>query len=406
MRVKPEILAPAGDMEALRAAAVFGADAVYIGGTSFSMRTAPLNFTDAQIAEAAKLLHSSGKKLYVACNVLPRCGEIRQVERFLTAAAQAGADAFIISDLGVFEMAKKAAPDVEIHISTQTGVVNYAAANALFSLGASRVVLARELSLEEIKQISMHTPEALEIEAFVHGSMCVSFSGRCLLSNYLVNRDGNHGECAQPCRWNYALCEESQPGRYFPIYEEDGQTHILNSRDLCMIEHIPELVEAGITSFKIEGRAKSAYYTAAVTNAYRLALDAYFADGDNYIFDEKLLREVDLVSHRDYCTGFYFGPIRNGQDYSGKYERGSDVVAAVMEGGDNLSLIRQRNRFTAGEDIEALEPGKTGSPVAITEIYDSDMRPKDQASEPDMMYFIRTSRPLMTGTMLRRRREQ
>ena len=392
-------------MEALRAAINFGADAVYIGGTEFSMRAAPRNFTNAQIAEAARLTHSNGKKLYVTCNVLPRCGELRQVERFLASASEAGADAFIISDMGVFEMAKKVAPNVEIHISTQTGVVNYAAANTFFSLGARRIVLARELSLEEMSEINSHTPEALQTEVFVHGSMCVSFSGRCLLSNYLAARDGNHGECAQPCRWNYALCEQTNQGGYLPIYEDDKGTHILNSRDLCMIEHIPELVKAGVSSFKIEGRAKSAYYTAAVTNAYRLALDAYFAEGCNYVFDKKLLREVDLVSHRDYCTGFYFGPIRNGQDYSGHYERGSDVIAVVVEGGNEYSLCRQRNRFAPGDIIEALEPGKTGAPVEVTAVFDGDMRKIPQASVPDMKCFIRTSRPLASGSMLRRGRE-
>jgi putative protease len=276
---RPELLSPAGDMESLTAAAEFGADAVYIGGSSFSMRSAPANFTMPQIRAAASYLHGCGKKLYVACNVLPRNDELGDIEAFLYNAAQAGADAFIISDMGVLELAKKTAPQVDIHISTQTGVVNYAAANALFSYGAKRIVLAREVSLREIAQIRAHIPASLELEAFIHGSMCVSFSGRCLLSNYLAARDGNHGECAQPCRWNYALCEETRPGEYMPISEDGTGTHILSSKDLRMIEHIPEMLAAGISSLKIEGRAKSACYTAAVTNAYRMAVDSYLETG-------------------------------------------------------------------------------------------------------------------------------
>jgi putative protease len=402
---KPELLSPAGDFESLNAALAFGADAVYIGGRAFSMRATPQNFTIEQIAEAAKLLHTHHKKLYIACNTLPRNDEIEQFPAYFSALEQAHADAFIISDLGVLEIAKRFAPSVDIHISTQAGVVNYAAANALFSAGAKRIVLARELSLEEISKIRAHTPEGLEIETFVHGAMCVSFSGRCLISSYLSARDSNRGECAQPCRWNYALCEEKRPGQYFPVYEDGQGTHILNARDLCMIEHIPELIKAGITSLKIEGRAKSAYYVAAVTNAYRLAIDAFLSQGDAYKFDPRLLDEVEKVSHRDYCTGFYFGPIQKGQDYQGYYDRGFDIAAVVEGQIGPLVMCRQRNSFKAGDSLEVLEPGCIGEPVKVEELFDENMQHVAQASHADMKLFLKTDKVLKIGAMIRKGRK-
>lgn len=402
--IKPELLAPAGDMESFHAALNFGADAIYIGGRIFSMRAAPQNFTVDQIAEAANLAHSKGKKLYIACNILPHNDELDLLPDYLKAVAEAQVDALIISDLGVLEIAKKAAPSVDIHISTQTGVVNYAAANTLFSMGARRVVLARELSLTEIAKIRAHTPGGLELEAFVHGAMCVSFSGRCLISNYLTSRDSNHGECAQPCRWNYALCEEKRPGQYYPIYEDERGTHILNARDLCMIEHIPELIRSGITSLKIEGRAKSAYYTAAVTNAYRLAIDSYCEQGDAYRFDPRLLDEVEMVSHRDYCTGFYFGPVQKGQDYTGRYDRGCDIVAVVEAHSGSYAVCRQRNQFRTDDSLQALEPGQIGVPIKIETMYDENMQPLTLAEYPDMKLLIKTERPIKVGTIIRRKR--
>lgn len=275
---KLELLSPAGDFERLKLAVKFGADAVYVGGSKFGMRSNPSNFDENQLKEAVDFVHSHGKKLYLTCNTLPRNNEIPELPEFLKYAQDVGVDAFIIADMGVLQLAKKYAPDVEIHVSTQAGIVNYAAANAYYEMGASRVVTARELSLEEIKTIRENCPEELEIEAFVHGAMCMSFSGRCILSDYLTGRDANRGDCAQPCRWKYSLVEEKRPGEYFSINEEKDGTYIFNSRDLCMINHIPELVAAGINSFKIEGRAKSEYYTAAVTHAYRAAIDEYLKD--------------------------------------------------------------------------------------------------------------------------------
>ena len=397
---KPELLAPAGDRESLETALRFGADAVYIGGRDYSMRAGPANFTMEQIAAAARLAHDAGARLYVACNTLPRNDEIEPMAGFIRDAARAGVDAFIVSDMGVFHLARRIAPEVELHISTQTGVVNYAAANALAEMGASRIVLARELSLAEIARIRRGTPGSLELETFVHGAMCVSFSGRCLLSNYLTGRDANRGECAQPCRWRYALCEERQ-GRYFPIGEDAGGTYILNARDLCMIGHIPELIEAGVSSLKIEGRAKSAYYVAVVTNAYRLAIDACCARPPRP-FDPRLMEEVAKASHREFCTGFYFGPLQNGQAYAGGYVRGYDIVGVVGERHGGLSVCSLRNRIRAGEELEELAPGSLGRPVRILSLYDENGEELTQALRPCMDVLVCADTPLSSGAVLRR----
>ena len=276
---KIELLSPAGDMLRLRLAVKFGADAVYLGGEMFGMRSNPSNFNADELKEAVELVHSNGRKLYLTCNTLPRNKELSFLPDYLKYAQEIGVDALIIADMGVLSLAKKYAPDVDYHISTQAGIVNYEAANTLYEMGASRIVTARELSLDEIKEIRDKTNPDLEIEVFVHGAMCMSFSGRCILSDYMVGRDANRGDCAQPCRWKYHLVEEKRPGQYFPINQEEDGTYIFNSKDLCMINHIPELDRAGIDSFKIEGRAKSEYYTAIVTNAYRNAIDEYIESG-------------------------------------------------------------------------------------------------------------------------------
>ena len=280
---RPELLAPAGDMDCLRAALHYGADAVFLAGKLFGMRSAPKNFDTDELREACELAHGMGKRIYLTCNVLPREHELSALPAFLKTAQDCGVDAFIIADLGVLEMAKQYAPNVARHVSTQAGVTNSAAANALYHLGASRVVLAREIPLSEVAQIRAQIPEDMEIECFVHGAMCVSFSGRCLISSYLTGRDANHGDCAQPCRWKYHLFEEKREGQFFPVEEDSDGTYLYNSRDMCMIEHIPEMVAAGVSSFKIEGRAKSAYYTAVTVNAYRHAIDDYLSEGENFI---------------------------------------------------------------------------------------------------------------------------
>ena len=358
--MKPELLSPAGDMERLVMALHYGADAVYLAGTQFGMRASAGNFDEAQLREAVRLAHSLGRRVYVTCNTLPREEELAALPAYLELLQDAGADALIIADLGVLELAKRHAPRVSKHVSTQLGVINSATANALYALGADTVVLARETPLEDIRRIRKNTPPELRLEAFVHGAMCVSFSGRCLLSNYLTGRDANRGRCAQPCRWKYHLVEEKRPGEYFEI-SEDGGTHIMNSRDMCMIEHIPELIEAGVDSFKIEGRMKSSYYAAVVTNAYRHAIDAAVS-GEG--LDRLWVDEVNKVSHRPYTTGFYFG--EPGQYYhDASYFTEADVAAVVEDcDAEGNAVLFQRNKFYKGDELELLK--SDGAPIAFT----------------------------------------
>lgn len=367
-----ELLSPSGDMERLKLALKFGADAIYVGGEQFGMRTNPSNFKADELKTAVELVHSAGKKLYLTCNTLPRNNEIDALPEYLRYVADLGVDALIIADMGVLSLAKKYAPDVDIHMSTQVGIVNYQAANALYELGAKRIVTARELSLDEIKTIRDKTNSNLEIEVFVHGAMCMSFSGRCILSDYMVGRDANRGDCAQPCRWKYHLVEETRPGQYFPINQDENGTYIFNSRDLCMIEHISELDRAGIDSFKIEGRAKSEYYTAIVTYAYRNAIDEYIAAGrpENFKPSQWILDEMEKMSHREYTTGFNFGPIKNGQVLdSGGYIRHWDVCALFKSYKNGRLTVSQRNRFYQGDELEVVEPNKKPYKIVVKELY-------------------------------------
>ena len=366
IKPKIELLAPAGDFERLEMALHYGADAVYLAGTQFGMRASAGNFTFPELSKATKLAHANGTAVHMTCNTLPREDELAQLPEFLEQAQDAGVDAFIIADLGVMAAAKKYAPKVSRHVSTQLGVINSATANVLFDMGADRVVLARETPMEDIRKIRANTPKELEIEAFVHGAMCVSFSGRCLLSNYLTGRDANRGACAQPCRWKYHIVEEKRPGEYFEISEDKG-THIMNSRDMCMIEHIPELIDAGVTSFKIEGRMKSAYYAAAVTNAYRHAID-YALKGE--ALPQVWIDELNKVSHRPYCTGFYYGD--PGQHFAEASYFSDAYVCAVVENcaDDGFAELTQRNRFCVGDMVELLT--NEGEPIsfAVTELWD------------------------------------
>lgn len=366
IKPKIELLAPAGDFERLEMALHYGADAVYLAGTQFGMRASAGNFTFPELSKATKLAHANGTAVHMTCNTLPREDELAQLPEFLEQAQDAGVDAFIIADLGVMAAAKKYAPKVSRHVSTQLGVINSATANVLFDMGADRVVLARETPMEDIRKIRANTPKELEIEAFVHGAMCVSFSGRCLLSNYLTGRDANRGACAQPCRWKYHLVEEKRPGEYFKISEDKG-TYIMNSRDMCMIEHIPELIDAGVTSFKIEGRMKSAYYAAAVTNAYRHAID-YALKGE--ALPKVWIDELNKVSHRPYCTGFYYGD--PGQHFAEASYFSDAYVCAVVEdcADDGFAELTQRNRFCVGDMVELLT--NEGEPIsfAVTELWD------------------------------------
>ncbi len=380
MMRRPEVLSPAGDMEKLEAAAAYGADAVYLSGTAYGMRGGTANFPDGELPQAVSYCHERGVKVYAAVNTIPSDDEMDALPSFLARLQDAGVDAAIVADLGVMRAVQKFAPDVALHVSTQAGVMNAETARAFYELGASRVVLAREMSLEQIAALRERVPVELELEAFCHGAMCVSFSGRCTLSNYLTGRDANRGQCAQPCRWKYHLVEEKRPGEYFEITEDDG-TYILNSRDLCMIDHIPELLDAGVTSLKIEGRTKSAYYTAAVTNAYRHAVDAALA-GET--LDPLWSREVYNVSHRPYSTGFYFGEPGQYTD-DACYFAQSDVVAMVEDcDGAGNAVLSQRNRFFPGDELELLMPGQAPISFAVGAMTDANGQPVKAANHPKM----------------------
>ena len=406
---KPELLAPAGDMERLKCAVKYGADAVYIGGTMFGMRTAASKFTYELMEEAVEYCHNNGVKLYLTCNVLPRNEEIAFLPEFLERAEKCGVDALIISDIGVLEYAKKYAPNTEIHISTQSGIVNYLTANAFYNMGAKRIVTARELSMKEISDIRSKIPADMDIECFVHGAMCVSFSGRCLISNYLVGRDSNRGDCAQPCRWKYSLMEETRPGVYFPVAEGDGGTYIMNSKDMCMIEHIPELVKAGITSFKIEGRAKSEYYVSVVTNAYRMAIDKYFENpSDDYKVEQWILDEMRKVSYRDYCTGFYFDtPSQEANvSYEGGYKREWDVMAVVDKWEDGIAYCTQRNRFFEGDELEIMEAYKKPSKIIISGLKNDKGEIIESTNHAMMKFSFMCENEIGEGAILRKERPE
>ncbi len=404
-KYKPELLAPAGDVDSLCAAVKFGADAVYLAGKKFGMRSAPNNFTEDELASAVKYAHENNVKVYLTCNSVLRNDEIDELPSFLKTAQDLNIDALIISDLGVMSMAKKYAPEVAIHISTQAGVANYMSANTLYEMGASRVVLARELSFDEISALHNKVPEDLEIETFVHGSMCVSFSGRCLLSNYMTSRDSNRGDCSQPCRWKYALMEEKRPGEYFPIFEDKYGAHILNSRDMCMISYIPQLIDAGVTSLKIEGRAKSSYYVAVVTNAYRAAIDGYLNCSDEkYVPEQWIIEELNKVSHREYSTGFYLGN-EPGQVYdNGGYVREYEVASMVeyCEGG--YIYAEQRNKIFSGDILDALPPKGKPCIIKADELFDVDGNVLESTPHPMMKYKIRSDFILPEGTYLRKKK--
>ena len=397
---KPELLSPAGDMERLRMAVAFGADAVYLAGTSYGMRGGVDNFTQPELYEAVKLCHEKKVRVHVTVNTLPRGDELDALPEYLAMLQDTGADVLIVADLGVFRMAQKYAPKLELHVSTQTGIVNAASASAWYDLGASRVVLARELSLQEIERLRRDTPEELEIETFVHGSMCVSFSGRCLLSNYLTGRDGNRGVCAQPCRWKYALMEETRPGEYFPIGEDRDGTYILNSKDLCMIEHIQELMDAGIDSFKIEGRAKSSYYTAVITNAYQNAIRAAMA---GEMLDPIWLEEVQKVSHRHYFTGFFYGYPGDSQYYdSSRYLRNWQVSAYVLSWDGERALCTQRNRFSEGDELELLVPGQAPVRLKAQDLRNEAGEPVTVLPHPEERFTMPLPVPAIPNSILRK----
>ncbi|MDL2288929.1 U32 family peptidase [Oscillospiraceae bacterium OttesenSCG-928-F05] len=399
---KPELLAPAGGGEQLEAAIRYGADAVYLGGKAFGMRSRSENFDPESLEAAVALCHSHGVKLYVTCNTLPLNRDIESLGETLRFLGRIGADAVIVADIGVLRMAKREAPELEVHISTQMGVTNWQAARELHALGASRVIPARELSLDDLKELRDKTPPGLEIEAFVHGAMCVSFSGRCLISQYLTGRDANRGECAQPCRWNWRLVEEKRPGQYFPVTEDEG-TYFFNAQDMCMLPHVDKLAAAGVGSFKIEGRAKSAYYTAVTTNAYRCAIDR-LGRGAEFALPAWLLEEPEKVRHRAYCTGFYFPEGPPGQHYSGAgYVEDWKVVALVEGYADGNLLVSQRNVFGIGETLEVLEPGEAPGKLVVGEMTTAAGEPVSRACHPMELLKIPGDRAWTPGAFIRRR---
>ena len=395
---KPELLAPAGDMEKLKMAVAYGADAVYLAGTTFGMRSFAGNFTDEELFAAVRYAHDRGVKVHVTVNTMPRSGEVDVLPAHLEKLDAAGVDALIIADLGAFTMAGKYAPHCERHISTQQSIANYATAQSWFDLGAKRVVLARELSLEEIVEIRRRTDPQLEIETFCHGAQCVSYSGRCLLSNYMTGRDANRGACAQPCRYQYALVEEKRPGEYFPVFEDETGTYIMNSRDMCMIDHLDDIMKVGIDCIKIEGRAKSAYYAAIVTGAYRHVLDDIHAGRD---IDPVWRDEVEHVSHRHYATGFYYG--HPGQYYEdSRYIRDWQICAVVTdcdaEGNATLSL---RNKFAAGDTLEIVGPDTKPFTITAQPMVDSEGNTLNEVKTPQMVFRMRLPKQVPPMSFLR-----
>ncbi len=388
--IKAELLAPAGDEESLRSALDFGADAVYLGGKSFGMRAGAKNFGEEELFRAVQTAHNKGVKVYITCNTVPTNSDIEKFPEFIDMVKNAGVDAVIAADIGVISMIKEFAPRLAIHASTQTGVVNYRTALELYKMGVKRVVLAREVDLENIRLIRRNIPDDMEIEAFVHGAMCVSFSGRCLISEYLTGRNANRGECAQPCRWNYYLMEEKRPGEFYKVFENDEGSYILNARDMCMIEHLGDVLDAGVYSLKIEGRAKSAYYSAVTTNAYRTALDSVLK---GEAVPAWVIDEVNKISHRPYCTGFFYGhpndgsgsqsatEVTNGGQYfkDSGYIREFDFVATIDRCENGTMYLTQRNYFTLGDELEILAPGLEPIKFAPKLMYDADGEPIDVA---------------------------
>lgn len=404
---KPEILAPAGNLEKLKTAIDFGADAVYIGGTKLNLRAFADNFTSEQIKEGVAYAHERGRKVYVTMNVFPHNEDLDGLEDYLKELEELNIDAIIVSDPSILVTAKEVVPNMELHISTQANNVNWRTVKFWYELGAKRVVLARELSLEEIKNIRARIPEECELEAFVHGSMCMSYSGRCLISNYMTGRDSNRGACAQPCRYKYYLVEEKRPGEYFPVIEDDKGTYIMNSKDLCMIEHIPELMESGIYSFKIEGRMKSSYYVAGVVKSYRQAVDAYLANPEGYVFNPEWMDNLMKVSHRVYSTGFYFGEKNKQYQETSAYIREFDIVGVVKsyDKENKIATIEQRNRVFEGDKVEILRPEGSNFEISLDDMKDTLGKKIDVAPRAQMQFTIKCEIELKEKDMLIKSKE-
>ena len=401
---KPELLAPAGNMEKMKMALLYGADAVYLGGKAFGLRAFGGNFSREELKEAMEFTHNLGKKVYVTVNIFPHNSDMEALPDYLTYLNEIKADAILVADLGVFTLAKKYAPDVELHISTQANNTNWVTVNAWADMGASRVVLAREMSLKEIHEIREKT--STELEMFVHGAMCISYSGRCLMSNYMTGRDSNRGSCAQPCRWKYSLVEEKRPGQFFPVEEDERGTYIFNSKDMCLLPHIDDVIKSGVESLKIEGRMKSVHYAASVVKAYREAIDSYCSDPEHFTIKDEWIAELGKVSHRAYTTGFYYGkPTEKDQIYgSSSYEQTSDFVGLVLDydAETGLATVEQRNNMKNGQEIEIFQPKLKGYRQIITEMYDAEGQPIDVAPHPQQIIKMKMTAPVEPYTILRR----
>lgn len=404
MLKKPELLAPAGTLEKMKMAVLYGADAVYLAGKSFGLRALGGNFTREELAVAVEFTHARGKKVYVTINIFPHNSDLVALPDYLKYLQEINVDALLVADLGVFMLCKKIIPDMELHISTQANNTNWATVNAWQELGAKRVVLAREMSLAEIREIREKC--TADLEMFIHGAMCISYSGRCLLSNYFTGRDSNRGTCAQSCRWKYALVEETRPGKYFPIEEDERGTYIMNSKDMCLMPNLRDVIESGVDSLKIEGRMKSVHYAASVTKAYRLAIDSYFADPDNFAIKQEWTDELEKVSHRAYTTGFYYHQPDSDDQIYGKtsYDQTSDFVGLVREydAATGYALVEQRNNMKVGQEIEVFQPTLPLYRQTITDMIDDSGEHVTVAPHPQQLVRMRMEQPVEPYTILRR----
>ncbi|MBQ8151960.1 MAG: U32 family peptidase [Firmicutes bacterium] len=405
-----ELLAPAGDLEKLKIAIEYGADAVYFGGEMFSLRAGAGNLSIPEIEEGVAFAHSHGAKAHMALNIFAHNEDIDPLKDYLGRIKHIPIDAFIVSDPGVITILKEVIPEAELHISTQANMTNYVTAGFWHSLGVKRLVLARELTLSEIRQIRENIPDTMELEAFVHGAMCISYSGRCLLSNYMIDRDANRGMCAHPCRWKYKLVEEKRPGEYYPVEEDTRGTYIMNSKDLCMLEHLPDLIDAGVCSAKIEGRMKSVFYVAPVVSAYRTAIDAYYEDPENYVFKRAWYENMLKASHREFTTGFYYDkPTNEDQNYqTSAYTREYSFIGKVLSYDEEsgMATVEQRNKMNVGDEIEVFGPGTDFFSQKLDVLLDEEYEPIESAPHPQQILHIKMAHPVDKDFILRKRKEE
>lgn len=405
---KLELLAPAGDLEKLKIAVDYGADAVYFGGEMFSLRAGAGNLTVDEIREGVEYAHSKNVKCHMTFNIFAHNEDIEPLKEYLRTIKDIPVDAFIVSDPGVMSLIKEIIPNAELHLSTQANMTNYVTANFWHQMGVKRLVLARELTMKEIREVKNNIPESMELESFVQGAMCISYSGRCLLSNFMIDRDANRGQCAHPCRWKYKLVEEQRPGEYFPVEEDNRGTYILNSKDLCMLEHIPELIEAGISSAKIEGRMKSVFYVATIVSAYRRAIDAYYADPENYVYDPNWMTELMKASHREFTTGFYFDkPTNEDQNYqTSAYTRDYSFIGMVKsyDPETGMAVVEQRNKMVVGDEIEVFGPGVDFFSQKLEVLLNEEGEPIEAAPHPQQIVQIKMDQPVAEKFILRKRK--